>query len=493
MPDGVRARPSEVGRTRLVADAAVVGAAGLVVIGLSGAPQVAGVLSHSGDGQVLVLAAAGAAAAGSILAGVAARLVDDPRSRWIAAALALYAVAVLPSSVFAAPGVAGDIAVHGTRLVAYLVMIGMLVAAVRPPSRVGVGATWAIAVVGGAFALAVPLVAPVLVVALLAGPVATVAVLAGWTAVAAAVAVEGYLRRSIPSLRLGLGLVVLAGAQLHSVLTATTEQSGDLVFSAARLFGLLVAVTGLAQLVRRTLARLRSEHFQQQDELCSAAVHVERAAELAAERDHELRNGLAGLAGITHLLSSRSEGPDHERLKHAVLAELGRLHTILDGGMLDDGDPDGPGPVEYDVEDVLLGLVTLRRSAGRPAELDVEPGLRARGRSTALAQVVTNLLANCQRHAPGTRISVRAYRRGPDVVVDVRDGGPGLPAGGATVLGRGVHDTRAGGAGLGLHISRQLVEREGGVLSLRTVDDPPGCLASVTVPAAAPSGSPAHR
>ena len=42
------------------------------------------------------------------------------------------------------------------------------------------------------------------------------------------------------------------------------------------------------------------------------------------ERSHELRNGLAGLAGITHLLSAEG-GEDHERLTDAVLAELGRL------------------------------------------------------------------------------------------------------------------------------------------------------------------------
>ncbi len=105
------------------------------------------------------------------------------------------------------------------------------------------------------------------------------------------------------------------------------------------------------------------------------------------------------------------------------------------------------------------------------------------------------MLANCERHAPGAAVVVRARRRGDRVLVEVRDRGPGLPAAlGHDLLRRGVHDPRAGGSGLGLHISARLVEREGGVLDLRTVTDPLGCLATVQPPAAsAPDRPGAHR
>jgi two-component system OmpR family sensor kinase len=213
-----------------------------------------------------------------------------------------------------------------------------------------------------------------------------------------------------------------------------------------------------------------------------AALHVERAGELAAERDHELRNGLAGLAGITHLLSSGADDDEQQRLKQAVLSELGRLHTILDGGAVD---PDASPLTEYAVEPVLSGLVTLRRSAGVPVTLDAERGLRACGEAAVLAQVVTNLLANCDRHAPGAPVTVAAHRSAERVVVEVRDEGPGLRnALGHDLLRRGVRDAAAGGSGLGLHISARLLHREGGELDLRTVTDPLGCLATVRLPAA---------
>nr|WP_239029069.1 HAMP domain-containing sensor histidine kinase [Pseudonocardia acidicola] len=218
---------------------------------------------------------------------------------------------------------------------------------------------------------------------------------------------------------------------------------------------------------------------------------MERATELAAERDHELRNGLAGLAGITHLLSSEPDSEDHERLKQAVLAELGRLHLILDGAGIDGGGGeafDDGAPQEYEVEPVLAGLAALRRSRDAAVDLEVEPGLAARGHSAVLAQVVTNLLANCDRHAPGTPVTIRARSADGAVAVEVRDRGPGLASGGEeAVFARGVRDEAAGGCGLGLHISRQLVDREGGTLELRTVSDPPGCLAVITLP---PVGAP---
>ena len=275
---------------------------------------------------------------------------------------------------------------------------------------------------------------------------------------------------------------MIAAAQLYR--GGTGVPVTDPAFAALQLVGALVVLVAFARIVARSLATVRSQQWAQQEELAVAALHVERARELAAERDHELRNGLAGLAGITHLLSSGAGDDEQQRLKQAVLSELGRLHTILDGGAIA---PDAGPREEYAVEPVLAGLVTLRRSAGAPVTLEVDDAdgpLRACGDAAVLAQVITNLLANCDRHAPGSPVTVRAQRRADRVVIEVRDQGPGLrTALGHDLLQRGAHDPAAGGSGLGLHISARLVDREGGELDLRTVTDPLGCLATVRLPA----------
>jgi two-component system OmpR family sensor kinase len=468
--------------SRPLMDSAVVVALCAVATALALTPALRGLGEPGAALMALTAATATATAGAAILAEVVGRICDEPRWSWVAAAFALYGVVVLPVTALAAGGDSPRLLL--VRVAAYLTALPLLLVSLRPPARYGSLLPWGLTVVGAVLAMlalsvpgdAVPTRAVVVVLAAV--------VLSGWTAVALGYVVEGYRRRSGPRLRLGLGLAVVAVAQLYRGMSGALLS--DPVFAALRLVGALVVLVALAQIVTRSLQAIRSQQWAQQEELAVAALHVERAGELAAERDHELRNGLAGLAGITHLLSSGADDGDQQRLKQAVLSELGRLHTILDGGAVA---PD-PGPrEEYAVEPVLAGLVTLRRSAGAPVSLQVDPGaetaLRACGDAAVLAQVVTNLLANCERHAPGAPVAVRAYRNADRIVVEVRDEGPGLRVSlGHHLLQRGVHDPAGGGSGLGLHISARLVDREGGELDLRTVTDPLGCLATVQLPAA---------
>ena len=470
--------------SRPLTDTAVVVAVCAVMTALAMTPALRGLGPPGAAVLVLTVATATVTAGAAILAEVMSRVCDDPRWSWAAAAFALYGVVVLPVSALAAGGDTPRLLL--IRVAAYVVALPMLVLSLRPPHRLSAAVAWMLTVVGALLATAASLVPDSAVPTRILVAVLVVAVLPAWTAVAVGYVVDGYRRRSGPRLRFGLGLAVVAVAQLYRA--ATGAPIGDPVFAMLRLVGAVIVLVALARLVARSLAAVRSQHFAQQEELTVAALHLERAQELAAERDHELRNGLAGLAGITHLLSSGADDEEQQRLKLAVLSELTRLHTILDGRGLAFESPDAPPRAEYAVEPVLAGLVTLRRSAGAQITVDVDAGLRACGDAAVLAQVVTNLLVNCDRHAPGAAVIVRGYRAGDRAVVEVRDAGPGLRAAlGHDVLQRGVHDPAAGGSGLGLHISAQLIDREGGELDLRTVTDPRGCLATVRLPAADPA------
>jgi len=454
--------------------------AGVVV--LTSSPQILDWIARESAVDVVTLVAAGVGAATAILAFVGSRLLGEARLAWLAAALVLYCAIVLPWSVASGTSPAERVA----RLVAYATALVLLIFALRSPRSMGAWGGWVIMLGGGVLSLVALFLAPEgPVVDVLTGPIWTTVLVVGWVGAAVLGVVDAVRRQSGPRLRVGLGLVILAGSQLYRLADSTRTPATDLVFPALRLVGLVVLLVGLLQMVGRGVRRLQEENFLQQEELAVAAVYMERAAAHSAERNHELRNGLAGLAGITHLLSSGADDEEQQRLKLAVLSELTRLHTILDGRGLAFEAPEAPPRAEYAVEPVLAGLVTLRRSAGAQITVDVDAGLRACGDAAVLAQVVTNLLANCDRHAPDAPVTVRGYRAGDRVVVEVRDEGPGLRAAlGHDVLQRGVHDPTAGGSGLGLHISAQLLAREGGELDLRTLTEPRGCLATVRLPAA---------
>jgi two-component system OmpR family sensor kinase len=460
--------------------------AGVVV--LASAARLQGWLPPDTTVDVLTLVAAAVGAGAALLALIGARLIGDPRLAWLAAALVLYCVVVLPWTLGSTATTTGE---RLSRLVAYGTALVLLAFALRAPRRMGNWGGWVIMLGGGLASLLALLFFPDLgapATAVVGGPVNGTVLIVGWIGAAVLAVLDAARRQSAPRLRVGLGLVILAVAQLYRVANVVRDPATDLIFPALRVIGLVVVLVGLMQIVGRGLRNLQERNFVQQEELAVAALHMERAAMHSAERNHELRNGLAGLAGITHLLSVDTSGTEHDRLRRAVLSELGRLRRILDSSV----DPDdvlesvGEPADGYLVEPMLAGLVTLRKARGWDITLDTPPGLRAGGDSAVAAQIVTNLLANCERHAAGTRIQVRAFPEGDRVVIEVRDRGPGLPPGReGIVLVRGVHDSQKGGSGLGLHISRELAEGQGGSLSLHTAEDPRGCVARLEVPAVA--------
>jgi two-component system OmpR family sensor kinase len=466
---------------RPVADVLALAGTAAVLSALLATDRLQPVLPPVPTHALLTLAAAGVGTGAALMGVVSARVLDDRRTAWIAAALVLYSAVVLPLSA-AGTAVPGG-PYRAPMLIIYLTALVLLVVSVRPPAFLGAWGCWVIAGLGAAGAL-VAMGAPdsSAVLAVVDDPVLTVAVLVGWTGAAVACAIGGIRERNAPGLRLGLGLVVVAVAQLYRV--STDRPSPDPPFDGLRLLGLTVVLLALVQLVSGGLHRLQSRGWEQEEALAAAVTHLQRAREASAERDHELRNGLAGLAGVAQLLSTEPErSGDHEPLRRAVLKELGRLLALVDG--------DGPAPAlpeGFLVEEVLRERVELRRSAGlegvAPVELRLTDGLRAAGDPDVLAQVVTNLLANCDRHARGAPITITARRRGAVVEVEVRDEGPGLPPGATdgSLLGRGTRDEAAGGAGLGLHISADLLSRTGGRLTLRNAGSPPGCSAVVHLP-----------
>jgi two-component system OmpR family sensor kinase len=95
-----------------------------------------------------------------------------------------------------------------------------------------------------------------------------------------------------------------------------------------------------------------------------------------------------------------------------------------------------------------------------------------------LRQVMGNLLRNALMHTPeAAPIDVAVGTAGDDVIVDVRDHGPGLPAGDPAQLferfwrAEGGRTRGKGGAGLGLAIVTEIVDTHGGSVEARNAPD----------------------
>ena len=203
-----------------------------------------------------------------------------------------------------------------------------------------------------------------------------------------------------------------------------------------------------------------------------------RQRALTADASHELRTPLAVLRGELELAAR--PGRTHQDLAAAVrnaAAEAERLTRLTDDLLLlarSDEDRLTLRLERTDIRPLLARSAELAASrlaaAGVTCRVDAQPGTNADVDADRIRQAVDNLVDNALRFAPiGSVIVLAARADGADLDLEVRDDGPGFPAGFLPYAferfrrpdsGRSRGD---GGAGLGLAIVRAIVAAHGGV------------------------------
>jgi len=225
---------------------------------------------------------------------------------------------------------------------------------------------------------------------------------------------------------------------------------------------------------------------------------------------HELRTPLTSIRSFSEILHEHPDLDPAERGEFIaiIVKESERLtrliNQVLDLAKLESGSAEWHS-AELDLNEVIRDAVSttsqLLRESGASLTLALPPAVPpVHADRDRLMQVMLNLISNAAKFCDprGGRIEI-ALRELPEALqVDVRDNGPGIAAGDHELIFekfRQVGDTLTGkpqGTGLGLPISRQIVEHFGGTL---WVDSEPGRGAtfSFTLPlrrAAAPEAAP---
>jgi two-component system OmpR family sensor kinase len=433
---------------------------------------------------VMSLFAAMAGVAAALLAALCVRLTATGRFGWLSMALGCYSLVAIPTATIGSLDTGLDPAIAAVWFLVHCLIVGLLLVALlelRPP--IGRRAVSTLLCAGGLVigAATLGMALPMITYWVTSFQPFQLAVALSMTAVALALAVLAVRQEAWGLWYVALGFAVLGLAKTARVSVAGSPVADlGLGFSTIRLSGVILALWGTLFLMRQALTRLDDEHETHEEELRLAEIRLVRTA----ERDHELRSGLAGLASATSLFTTNR--PDAPFLSTVVASEISRLDDLLRAppGIRNDA-----GIATYAVAPVLTGLVALRRSSGMDIRLDMDPGLQAVGSSATLAQVITNLVANAARHAPGSPVWISATRRPRQVVICIRDCGPGVPPGRErAVFSPGVHDRCRNGLGLGLTICRDLLSAENGSITIPPADPKrPGCVAIVELPAGRPA------
>jgi signal transduction histidine kinase len=217
---------------------------------------------------------------------------------------------------------------------------------------------------------------------------------------------------------------------------------------------------------------------------------------------HELRNPLATIRGFGQILRDRRGALSAERRRDAydvIVRQSDRMSELVDN-VLDvsriESDTFTYAFVPYDPADLLRECVAEARAAwpGHVIALADASLPEATGDRDRMKQVVSNLLTNACRYSPsGGEVAVRASAAGAELRVDVEDHGVGIPPDGVARLFQRFTRVRTAdtasisGTGLGLYISRRIVEAHGG--RIRVESEPGrGSTFSFTVPLAAAPG-----
>ena len=266
-------------------------------------------------------------------------------------------------------------------------------------------------------------------------------------------------------------------------LYASNGYEAALSFLLLGAFGLaaLVCVFLLVRLSSRSSALAKANV-----ELAARSAEAEQAnnakSQFLATMSHELRTPLNAIIGFADLMHDGRLGPvsEHHReslddIRGSARHLLDLINEVLDLARIESGrimlDIQSIDPVE-----VVSAAVDSVRSLA--AERDLAVTLEAQSIDNValdparLRQVLLNYLSNAIKFTPeGGLVQVRVLREADELVLEVIDTGGGIaPEDQARVFGEfeQLHGTAYGGTGLGLAVTKRIIEAQGGTVGVRS-------------------------
>ena len=236
------------------------------------------------------------------------------------------------------------------------------------------------------------------------------------------------------------------------------------------------------------------------NDMTQALYHqIDAVESFAADVAHELKNPLSSVRSAVESMALTKDPDVQARLLAVIQDDVRRLDRLItdisDASRLDAELSRGHmEPVDLGV--LVSTLVDIYRTTGSSGDvrIELEPPERGTfmvsGIEGRLGQVVRNLIENAISFSPaGGKVSLDLERLGNTVIFRVKDEGPGLPEGAEKRIFERFYserpETEAFGthSGLGLSISRQIINAHDGSISATNRADHTGALFTVKLPA----------
>ena len=284
----------------------------------------------------------------------------------------------------------------------------------------------------------------------------------------------------------GTSLLLLAMAVAHDILkangfistTTNIAHFGVLVFVVSQSLSLQRHYLKNLNLVEAMSSKLkhRNQELLEMDEFKD---------EFLATTSHELRTPLQGVSGLAKLLKEEDQGQlsEDQRHKIALIANTTQRLSVLVNDILDFSSIKH-GKLKLNInrvdlkavsETVLATMTPILRSKDVILSAEISPQVRfLNADEFRLQQILFNLMGNAAKYTEKGFIKLKAYKDNHVLTIEISDSGLGIPDEKRASLFRPFEPIHikgryeASGSGLGLSISRQLVELHGGSLALNS-------------------------
>lgn len=216
------------------------------------------------------------------------------------------------------------------------------------------------------------------------------------------------------------------------------------------------------------------EVLQQAIQSATSEYQSVSASHLAAGLAHEIRNPLTTIKGFIQLLLPELQAAGKREFAYVALDEINRANSLLTE-FLSVLKPASSEKKKLSINNLAANMIKLFSSESILKNIEIsgklpENELYVYAEENAIKQVLVNLLKNAVEAVEGNQgfIELAVYKDEGFVRVSVKDNGGGIDEYSLKKIFTPFYSTKADGTGMGLAISKQIIENHGGEMSVTT-------------------------
>jgi nitrogen fixation/metabolism regulation signal transduction histidine kinase len=187
--------------------------------------------------------------------------------------------------------------------------------------------------------------------------------------------------------------------------------------------------------------------------------NLESLGEMSAGLAHEFKNAIATLQGYAQLLQSMELNDKAQVAAGSLVNEVRNLSGMVTAFL------NFARPQPLHLEEVPVFDLIADCAADLQVVVDVDPSLTIRADERMLRLALLNLMRNGTEADPDGTVTVSAERKDGNVIIQVRDTGPGISPADLQKIFIPFFTTKAKGHGIGLALTHRIITQHGGTLT----------------------------